>query len=299
MGADMFKIRNDGKARVFFDSITGLKIRHAEGDYSKSTYPELVDVKITDYCPYKCSFCYQASLPDGKHGDLDYIKASLDTLAAMGTFEIAYGGGEPAEHPNFAEILDYTTKVGMVPNFTAFGTSWMKNEEILESVKRNVGGIGVSVHDVASVGKYHRIKEKMKGGRAKVMMQHVFGTKGFEETVQLAAAVDHVLFLGYKTVGFGNKFQPNKFTKEEVSTIVKACKKLSVDTAFVDAYGDILQECGVKASLIASPEGKFSCYIDAVEKTMAPSSYVKKDEMKPLKSDNAMFENLKKEYATW
>lgn len=54
--------RKDGSTWAFFHRPTGNKIRFSFEDnvvYEKSSLPELVDVKITDYCPYGCEFCYQ------------------------------------------------------------------------------------------------------------------------------------------------------------------------------------------------------------------------------------------------
>lgn len=289
-------IKRDGKASIMFNPITGLKVRVSPDVYEKSTTPELVDIKLTNYCAYGCEFCYQSSTKEGIHGDTDYILTVIDELSKQKTFEVAFGGGEPAEHPDFVRILNYTKKSGVVPNFTTFGTSWLKNQEILQAVKETVGGIGVSVHDSKTVSKYRKIKEALVGSRVKVMVQHVFGTVGYEELIPLAESVDHILYLGYKTVGFGNRFQPTKYTSDEVKNLLSLSnKKISVDTAFVDNYRNILLSMGIKKELITSPEGKFSCYVDAVTKKMGPSSYIEEAKMISL-SDISSFKQI---YATF
>ena len=42
----------------------------------KSEAPELVDIKITDACPFGCPYCYMGSTPNGKVGDFKAIKNS-------------------------------------------------------------------------------------------------------------------------------------------------------------------------------------------------------------------------------
>lgn len=88
-----------------------------------------------------------------------------------------------------------------------------------------------------------------------------------------------VLLLGFKEVGFGRDFKRHDlgdvpmFLKLAVQRAGKGVK-LSVDTALVDQYPDLCKALGVPEALVTSPEGKFSCYIDAVTGKMGPSSYV-------------------------
>ena len=291
-------VKNDGQNRIFFDKNNGAKIRVSldGSDYVKSTTPELVDLKITDYCPYKCSFCYQASLPDGNHGDLETIKSIVDILAEMQVFEIAIGGGEPVKHPQFAEILHYIYIKGIIPNFTCFGKDWLHDNELMEAVCKTVGGIGVSVHDTKQISKYKTISKSFQGKRQQILAQHVFGTMNFDDTLQLVQNVEHVLLLGYKTVGFGNSYQPYKFIDSQIEEIVSKSKKLSVDTAFIDNYGVAINKMGIREELMSSPEGKFSMYIDAVDMLIAPSSYIKKSDMDALKLNPQSVNQLYKTY---
>lgn len=51
------RYKMDGNAIVGYSPKTGIKFRWSPDEYTKSTTPELVDVKITDYCSFGCSFC--------------------------------------------------------------------------------------------------------------------------------------------------------------------------------------------------------------------------------------------------
>ena len=50
-------VRRDKNAISLFDRSNGTKVRFAIGPYTKAKRPELVDIKITDFCPAQCSFC--------------------------------------------------------------------------------------------------------------------------------------------------------------------------------------------------------------------------------------------------
>lgn len=263
------KVKLDGEAKVFFSECTGLKIRASPKPYEKSATPELVDIKITDYCPYGCSFCYQSSTKKGQHATFARLSEYVDLLASLEVFELAIGGGEPSMHPDFVKFLYYTRDRGVVPNFTTFGVDWLK-PEIIQAVNDTVGGIGVSVHSDKDLAKYNRIKKEVK---VQVLAQHVLGTKSIKEVLAIVDQAEHVLLLGYKTVGFGSSMKPYQFHPDEIDAIFKSANKLSVDTAFLDLYGKDLDRLKIPKELRSSPEGKFSCYIDAVQQKMGPSSY--------------------------
>lgn len=303
------KIKNDGDYWVMFNTTYGAKVRmsfdvdkHDAKDYVKSSTPELVDLKITDHCTMGCDFCYQGSTPEGKHAPFEDIKKTIDFLTGMKVFEIAIGGGEPTEHPQFAEILEYARKRNIVPNFTTNSVKWMKDADLVKRIKDSVGAIGVSVHKVSDFKKVETIKRTFGGwGGSHVMAQHVVGTLDVSDTSQLISEAFEsripLLLLGYKKTGFGESFEPHDLT--ELPLILKLVLKehrgsLSVDTAVLNQYPDITSVLEISKVLTTKEEGKFSCYIDAVEGTMGPSSYCDPTDMVPLD-----MKGFKKAYKGW
>ena len=116
-----------------------------------------------------------------------------------------------------------------------------------------------------------------------------------------------LLLLGYKETGRGAAFDRRGIDRETVREILLAAREetektdewgystrfhLSVDTAFLDLWGDVLDEVGIPRSLRSSPEGKFSCYVDAVEDAVGPSSYAGPAAMEPRG-------NIKTQFAAW
>src|SRR5574343_46070 len=141
-------IREEGEYFVMFDRRRGTKIRWSfnenAAEYNNAKTPELVDLKITDWCDAGCKFCYQGSSTNGKHADFETIKQIVSMLKEMGVFEVAIGGGEPTKHPRFKDIITLLAEADIVPNFTTKSTDWLKDEDIVTAVKNHCGGIGVS-----------------------------------------------------------------------------------------------------------------------------------------------------------
>lgn len=76
--------------------------RHDSGIIvDRASVPELVDIKITNYCPFACEFCYQDSTAKGKHASFEELQYIATTLSEMGIFEVACLDGEtPLFGPN-------------------------------------------------------------------------------------------------------------------------------------------------------------------------------------------------------
>lgn len=308
--------KRDGDALIAYCENTGDKFRASATPYTKATTPELVDVKITDFCGYGCTFCYQGSTKAGQHAPLDRIEAIFEDLSGMGVFEIAIGGGEPAHHPQFADIIRAGSSRGLSVNFTAYGLDWTKNDAILDALRaQNRGtGVGISVHGEKDIVKITRAREAMRDARVygvDIIAQTVIGATPTATIMSLIAECSKeqipLLLLGYKETGRGASYQRKRISREEVRDILMSAQHetqkvgkygnltdfhLSVDTAFLDAWGDVLDELGIPTTLRTSPEGKFSMYVDAVEDTVGPSSYAGPDAMEPRG-------DIKVQFAAW
>jgi organic radical activating enzyme len=298
------KYKQDGNALIGYNAQTGEKFRWSPDLYEKSTYPELVDLKITDYCGWGCKFCYQASTTKGQHAPIERLKDIFKTLSDKKVFEVAIGGGEPVEHPQFDELFILAKEYGITLNFTTYGVEWAKdpNHPVIVAMNKTrwAGGIGVSVHtkkDIEKVAKLQSYLTENKVYQGKVMAQSVIGATPMNATAAIleeCISLDKpLLLLGYKTTGRGASFKKKADDKKAVLDILNRAKShvdspletsqwgyekdryftLSVDTAFLDIYKDILDEVAIPTVLRTSPEGKFSMYIDGVENTVAPSSY--------------------------
>lgn len=314
-GNGSHRMKDDGDYMIAYDAQQGTKVRFSlkpdAPDYVKASVPELVDLKITNYCSGGCEFCYQASTIKGRHAFLDVIKRHVDLLAKAKVFEIALGGGEPTDHPHIAEILAYIASKNITPNITTFSDRWLADNTIVDAVLDHVGGVGVSVHgaDLSLVKKIKvalrdRWSERKRGRRVRVTAQHVIGSVPISTTVEFLENAfkerEPILLLGFKEVGFGKTFARTDHETIamhlRMALVGKATAPVSVDTALVDQYPDLMAALGVPNALVSSPEGKFSCYIDSVMGKIGPSSYV---EPKTMTSVPETLDEFKAVFATY
>lgn len=112
--------------------------------------PELVDLKITDRCPYACAYCYQGSTPRAPHAPLSRIEDIAQELEAAGVCEVALGGGEPTIHPDFATILAVFQEHGVDPAVTTRNLSWLRRAPVEQLVM--LSGVAVSVDTPTQAG---------------------------------------------------------------------------------------------------------------------------------------------------
>ena len=308
------RVRQDGRYWSLYNTWNGNKVRFSiddsAPDYEKSTYPELVDLKLTDQCPYQCAFCFQGSTPQGQHASLDTLVPIIQSLGRMGVFEIAFGCGEPTHYPYLREVLEITAACGIAPNFTTFGVDWLRDERLVETVKKYVKAIGVSVHNARDLNKVAKIREVL-GNTVRVMAQHVVGSVDMEVTASVMEETwkgrYDILLLGYKRVGFGADIEPHDMTGLDTLLRLRQDQSqrywgsnfsmLGVDTSFVQQFDPILQDLGIPSVLKTSEEGKFSMYIDAVTGAQGPSSYMP-ELMEPLDLQD-LDNSIRSAYKEW
>jgi len=285
--------RNDGTHWVLFNRDNGAKVRltfsgnmEAE-NVTKAAVPELVDIKISNYCPYGCKFCYQNSSVDGQHADKELLENLLVTLSKLKVFEVALGGGEPTLHPHFFRLLEHARSYGIIPNFTTKNLGWFSEKGKLEIVKKNVGAFAYSAESVRDVQRLAAKVKKTNFPADKVSVQYVLNVGG-----NLRGILDEcrrnyfrLTLLGFKTTGLGREFPqiPENWIEVVKKFQQRDWLQLGVDTSVVKTYGkQIQEELKVNPTLYTAEEGKFSMYIDAVERKIGPSSFCPDWQYQPL-----------------
>jgi MoaA/NifB/PqqE/SkfB family radical SAM enzyme len=359
--SNQFISRKDKKYNYFtmFNRSTGLKIRYSisnhipphhnsitphDSFYSntdvysshsskivKAFFPELVDIKITDYCPYGCTYCYQNSTTSGVHATLDDIKNIADALRENHVFEVALGGGEPTLHPNFIEILEIFKDRKIIANFTTRNLNWLKsNKEFL--INDFKGAFAISVDSVASTIKYRDFIKSLRDDIRKANgtrywyrtrgeianFQVVVGSCPEEEFKQMLKLICNIgvpwasemesddnyhlqsglTLLGYKLTGRGNEFKHYSYNWFNILQELKI-NNIGIDTVLAK---DIDRRKEISKTLYETEEGKFSMYIDAVARKYGPSSFCEESEMihyteSELKDTKAFLDKLESDFA--
>ena len=122
-------------------------------EISELDYPEFYDVKITNKCDGKCPYCYMDSKPNKNHVEdlVEKIKSFFGKFDDnQKPFQVAYGGGEPTEHPDFEECLRASHELDIVPNYTTNGMFIRYGEDkvrsIIEATEKYSQGVAISCH---------------------------------------------------------------------------------------------------------------------------------------------------------
>ena len=202
---DSFTVVQDPKGHcVLFNAENGTKYRISYDDQepTKGTWPELIDIKITNYCAYGCAYCYQGSTPQGKHAPLELLRALAARCNESGVLEVALGGGEPTTHPEFADICQAFCSAGVKVNVTSRNVDyWTTNPDI------GVTAVAFSVDTAEQVKDIiNRVSPRNKPRPSfQVHFQVVVGAVSNEEILRIMdECQDHRLtLLGYKDTGRG------------------------------------------------------------------------------------------------
>ena len=273
---------------VLFNGVNGKKTRIIPDDAPApkfSAVPELVDVKITDYCPVGCTYCYQGSTKKGKHADLDEIREFATHIGSMGVFEVAIGGGDPTTHPHFAEILKAFSQNGVVPNFSTQLWDWFDDEALISAVKEHCGAAALSTQSITKARKFY---QKCKKHHIQGHIHYVLGLKPLS-SLQRMLKLDvegvygqHLVLLAYKEMGRAEGTPPKDYTGWQ-QMVREHCERhwnwrIAVDSFLVDDVHDGFTRDEVPSELYESGDGRFSLYWDAVEGSYAAHSFKPQDE---------------------
>lgn len=278
---------------VIFNKMSGTKIRFSftkgkdfTTDTTKADAPELVDVKITDYCPFNCAFCYQDSRPTGKNETKITMWYLSDILSDLKVFEVALGGGEPTLAKDFADTVRAFYRKGITPNFSTKNLEFFRdyrNYKILEMV----GGVAVSVGPFeynTVIPQLNAMLEYHKYPKDNISFQTIVGVGGFTNADYVGYFMQQmnkygfnkITLLGSKSVGRAKGMPEIEVKKNFFPKLKELSKKfwvnIGVDTKFIEMFRAEVKE-EIPSVLYHEEEGKFSCYIDAVEGKIGASSY--------------------------
>ena len=303
--------KKDGDWWVLYNSATGAKATFSFNENAaplvKSRTPELVDLKITDYCEVGCPYCYQNSSIQGKHCDLNDFYSILVTLVEMSVFEVAIGGGDPIKHPDLVFIMEELKKHGITPNLSTASFDWLL-EENASKILSIAGRVGFSIDSLSKFNQFNqnwnacRKPDKPNGVEPSIHLVAGVMNKKELETFLHENEYD-IVALGYKSVGRGKNLQPKMSNKEFLEILLKSqeshCLDFSIDTCLAQEK-EVLEKYDIPHILYGTHEGAKSCYIDLVTKICGPFSYcTDKDRFFEFKYGKDFEEKFQKHWRTW
>lgn len=278
--------KKKSKHYYYFNKCNGLSIRAEypgeEEPFWAEEGPELLDISITNYCEKGCSFCYRNSSVKGKHMSLEDYESILKQLKNTHTYQIAIGGGNPNQHPDFVELLRMTKQdYGIIPSYTTNGTGL--SERIISASKLYCGAVAVSYYE--PIEDFIQAITKLKEAEVKTNIHFLLTPESIDAAIGLLEnppvylqGINAVVFLNYKPVGNNSE---NKMLLKNSPLISQFFEKVKIHDLRKFKIGfDSCSVSGIVDHLNFNPKfiescesGRFSAFISEKMK-LYPCSFM-------------------------
>ncbi|MDD2852506.1 MAG: radical SAM protein [Desulfuromonadaceae bacterium] len=257
--------------------------------------PELLDIAITSWCDKGCDFCYRSAGTDGKHMSLDDYRRLIDLAASIGVYQVALGGGNPNQHPDFIEMLEYTQHKGIVPNYTTNGRGL--TTEIIKASKMYCGAVAVSAYE-PYIETATAIKNLLESN-IKVNVHFVLSSKSIGSAIEwlnnppkIINGINALIFLNYKPTGrtvFPDlMIKDNPLLKQffRTATSIRYPFKIGFDSCSISG---VFSHTDASSSMVeACDAGRFSMFISEEMKAYPCSFYKAFSDGEPI-TDKSSF----------
>ena len=192
---------------TLFSQRTGFFVRLEEDGHEEPFWaedgPELLDLSISNYCERCCEFCYRGANPLGRHMPLEDVEYVVKQAKEVGVLQIALGGGNPNQHPQFANVLGIVRENGIVPSYTSNGEGL--TDEILEATKKYCGAMALSLYPPYE--HYDRLVERISEMGIRLNLHVILKsdtiellTTWFKEPPALFSYINALIVLNYKPI---------------------------------------------------------------------------------------------------
>lgn len=259
-GNYVVKLYNDGTKELI-----------TEDDSFIASFPDSIDLKITDYCDLNCPMCHEKSSTSGRHANLE---AEFISTLHRGT-ELAIGGGNPLSHPDLLPFLLKLKAQGIIPNITVNERHLSRYAGLLESLIQDklIYGLGISLSNY----------EKSTFGFARQYPNTVFhvicGIANVKKLIELGGDEYKLLVLGYKKKGRGEEYYSSEI-RNNIASFYKALPMLTARYGIVSFDNLALKQLNVENRIrkevwnerFMGDDGQNTMYIDLVKGEFAVSS---------------------------
>lgn len=258
----------------------GTKIRTLDEGETEfiAAFPESIDLKITNCCNKGCPQCHECSTPDGAHGDI--LAPFLATLHPY--TEIALGGGNVLEHPQYVTLLEQLKDRHIFVNITLHQTHVAENmSDIKRLIKeRLIRGLGISFN--GNITELERILVDLDYEHIVVHVINGIITLRELQAMSRMRKVPKILILGYKTFGRGVTFYDtfSDMISQNQKAIQQHIHKILLNFPVVSFDNLALEQ--IDLSNVITPEeyerfymgddGEHTMYVDLVKKQFARNS---------------------------
>ena len=306
--------KND-KYQVLFNTRTGLEIMagiNGNPDPFITEMPTLLDVGVMGTCLHKCPFCYQGH-KDRPNMRLSDFQRIVDE-ASYHTNQIALGGhGDPNQHPQFKEIVEYCRKKNVVPNYTTSGIN-MTDDQI--EISKMCGAVAVS--DYEHNYTYVAIRKLIDAG-IKTNIHQIYSRESHIKCIGIVDGnapakwnfdvhkLNAVIFLLFKPHGAGKNMKWLIPTKAQIQTLAASIFtpgptfKIGMDSCLVNHVLKYSEPTPLqRASVDTCEAARMSAYITPDMKFM-PCSFADeasfaipiKEGLKPIWDEGGSFKTFR------
>lgn len=206
MGSCLIRNCKESQYILGFDRDEGTFVRYGKDDiepFCNVAGPELLDIAITNYCERECGFCYRNSNRQGKFMHLDDYELIMEQAEKIGVLQVALGGGNPNQHPQFVEILQKTSEYNIVPSYTTNGLGM--TDEIYSATKQFCGAMAVSWYEPYTDAQ--KVIKRAGTNGIKVNIHFMLNKLSLPQAMELMKkhsdfleSVNAIVFLNYKPV---------------------------------------------------------------------------------------------------
>lgn len=290
------RYKNGNYTVTIFDD--GTKIRENDLDFFEADYPESMDCKISNNCPYGCRFCHEKSTPDGKHGDI--MNAEFIDKLRPGT-EMAIGGGAVTGHPDLIPFLKKLKSIGVITSITVNQREYKDNFDLVNRLveEKLIYGLGVSFTSFDD-----KFWDNVIKNNPNLVVHLIAGIHGGDVFDYFANKGAKILILGYKDFGRGHDLleKASAIIQVQIDWLKNNLQDLLSKYAVISFDNLSIEQLDVKSMLTDEQwkefyqgnDGTHTMYVDLVKKQFAKTST--STERYPLLSNiDDMFKIIKEE----
>jgi len=278
-------IAKDGDWYTIFHSGDKIRISFEENPkpFTGANSPELLDVKITNYCEHNCAYCYQGATSEYiKPAVSEYTLKSL--INRLAPFEVVLGGGEILQHEE--DVKYFTNLVSQINKNISVAVT-VRDPSVLSKLDtkmlHRISAIGISINTVEDAEiKYTYIRENLPDLHydTSIIFHITMGTISEKEFYKIMEHLSkqgysRVLLLGFKETGRGGNYK--KLSYNWLPTAIKKfyaeLTSIGVDTKLAQEFQSAFEKMGIVKESYFTKEGYVSAYVDAVKSAVGISSY--------------------------
>lgn len=283
------KIRRHGLTYNFVgDTETGVTFRWGSSLRNNPVFapwPELADISISNHCTKGCDFCYRDSKINKSFMKLDdyiFILRELNHSRWGNVFQIAIGGGEPLEHPQWKEIVEATRSYSVIPNITTNGIRL--DHDAASFLKGRIGAIAISTSLLEDLD-LDKVN-LLAANSIKTNIHYVLSQKNLQQAIKillgeydkLFSGINSIIFLTHKPAGRAGSEDClilNNELKQFIKLVDKCSKiRIGFDACFIPI---LLHFTQIIPDYVDSCEsGFFSVFIDE-QLNVKPCSFANDD----------------------